>query len=705
MRKTRWALLPLLLVGCGNVGESSLAPLPPSTLTRNDGGIPGVRSDAARPIDGGGVPAEVQITILAPVDGAILKAASSPEVRAIVTAALPGDAGPLGDQIETVDYSLVRADDKNARALVSGPLFGPAANSEFATRTDLTTLETGLYVLAVTAVTRNGGVSVATVGVLVDAGPTLRIVSPKNGGTYKGSVAVQVQIDSALFAPTAEPIEATVGGSPIALTAAGADGLYEGLVLFEAYNPPLVDEQRLTVGARNSLGTRNQAEVKFVVDVRGPTFSDTTPLPGEVVGGVMRVRAKIEDPSGILGPSVIAVIADLANDVNFTLELRPEVGSPGYYSALFDTAKFPRCRVGSNDLCVVLPNLSFRASDILGNDSSMAYDFAVDHMPPIFDLDPPADMRLMKFDEEARQYVCSWAFDPLGNWSRPGDMPNQGCMAPQTFDLRALIEDDSNRGYDLKVGPIAGIDAATTSMYVLADTSQPLVVDTDGDTYCDAINPLLVPTTSPPVTSNQVLTVRLAPVPPTGSGDFTPDPTLNDPLVQVSYPYCNIGKDDKAPLPLCGAQTIPIALGYPTALDPQAAVWTIEPLTQGEPWCLGGQFDTLTNQIPDKRWACFAAAGADRNGNKGVSAPLRLWVVYTRDEYWLQAQTSGERVVDHLGATCPAPPVTAGPAPDCRGTYDPATKLVSNIPCNPRGFPNSRVRWQGSPAEGAAASN
>jgi hypothetical protein len=455
------------------------------------------------------------------------------------------------------------------------------------------------------------------------------------------------------------------------------------------------------VAARNSLGTRNQAEVKFVVDVQGPTFSDTTPLPGEVVGGVIRVRAKIEDISGILGPSVIAIIADRVNDASYTIELRPEADKLGYYSALFDTAKFPRCKVASADLCVVLPNLSFRASDTLGNDSFMAYDFAVDHMPPLFDLDPPADMRLMKFDTQERKLVCSWAFDPVGTWSEAGDMPNQGCMVPQIFDLRAMIEDDSNRGYDLKVGPIAGIDPATTSMYVLADTAQPLVVDTDGDTYCDAINPLLVPTTSPPVNSNQVMTVRLVPVPPTGSGDFTPDGSLEDPVVRNAYPGCNPGKDKEAPPPLCGAQTIPIALGYPTALDPQAAIWTIEPLTEGEPWCLGGQFDTFANQIPDKKWACFAAAGADNNGNRGVSAPMRFWVVHKRQEYELYAQTS-ERIVDATGPTCPAPPVEAGPAPECLGTYDAATKQVSAKPCNPRGFNRTRLRWQETAVEGTA---
>jgi hypothetical protein len=714
MRGIRWALLLVLLAGCGNVGGTSLNPLPPSTRQPTDGGfiIPTNRdapldqrrdAGAVVPgIDGGGVPAEVQIIILAPVGGTVLKAVSSPEVRAQVTASMPIDAGPLGDQINTVTYSLTPADAKDAKPLVTGPLFGPAANSEFATRTDLTTLPTGDYLLAVTAVTQNGGTAVSSIAVQVDAGPTIRIVSPKSGGAYKGSVAVQVQIDSSPFLPTFEPIEATVGGYPITLAASGTAGFYEGLIELESYTPPLVDEQKLTVAAINSQGTRNEASVKFIVDVYGPTFSDTLPAPGSVVGGVILVRAKLTDVSGILSPSVIAIIGDKANNVSFTLELNPEPGADGYYSALFDTAKLTPCKPAPDvSLCIVMPNLSFRASDTLGNDSYMAYDFAIDNHPPVFDLDPPP-IRLVTFDTTRRIDVCSWAFDPLGDYTRVGDMPDDNCVVAQAFDLRARIEDWGNRAEGLKVVPISGVDPATTSMYVLRDPTQPLVVDMDGDGVCDGINPLLVPTTTPPQTSNQVLTVRLLPVPPTGSGDFTKDPALRDPdepspgdpVVMVNYPYCNAGAEKEAPTRLCGAQSSSIALGYPTALDPQSSIWTIEPLTDGEPWCMGGQFDTYANQI-GPGWACFAAAGADMNGNKGVSAPLHLWIDYRYLEDGFPAF-----------GPCANPPAAAGAAPDCTGTYDPTTNQVSAAKkCTARHFGYYESRWQNAVTAAGAAAN
>src|SRR5262249_51660595 len=154
--------------------------------------------------------------------------------------------------------------------------------------------------------------------------------------------------------------------------------------------------------------------------------------------------------------------------------------------------------------------------DLLGNETTVSYEIAVDNMPPIADLDPP-NLRDIKNDEGWR---CSFEFDPLGVDQNSGDMPNDNCAVPQVFDLRARLEDDGNRATGLKVVPIAGVDPDNASVYVLDDTTQPLVVDTDGDGNCDAINPLLIPVTNPPTRPDEVLKVRLAPVPKAGNADF-----------------------------------------------------------------------------------------------------------------------------------------------------------------------------------------
>ena len=142
---------------------------------------------------------------------------------------------------------------------------------------------------------------------------------------------------------------------------------------------------------------------------------------------------------------------------------------------------------------------------MVGNETVVGYDFAVDNIAPVADLDPP-NLRDSQLDRVLR---CSHEFDPLGNNSFDGDMPNDRKMVPQVFDLRARIEDDGNRAAGLKLTPISLVDPHETSVYILDDETQPLIVDTDGDGSCDAINPLLIPTTQPPTQNNQVLKVRL----------------------------------------------------------------------------------------------------------------------------------------------------------------------------------------------------
>src|SRR5262249_26183917 len=161
----------------------------------------------------------------------------------------------------------------------------------------------------------------------------------------------------------------------------------------------------------------------------------------------------------------------------------------------------------------------FRASDVLGNESSVGYLLSLDNTPPLADLDPPRQVRLRKMSNS--EYFCSWAFDPLGTDAvndldrRSLDFTATQNGLPQLFDVRARVEDMGNSplsgGADLI--PISGIDQTRVQLLVLNDTSQPLVVDTNNDGVCDAINPLLTPTTKP-MSSKDALLINMAPVPP-----------------------------------------------------------------------------------------------------------------------------------------------------------------------------------------------
>jgi hypothetical protein len=423
--------------------------------------------------------------------------------------------------------------------------------------------------------------------------------------------------------------------------------------------PPLSGVQLLDVTESDGNAT---SEVKrtFTIDTTGPTFSKMFPAAGDIVGGVVPISATVSDESGVLASSVIAVIGDEAGNPVFTLNLT--LDPTGSYSTLFDTANLTGCQPSpATSLCIVYPTISFRAADLVGNQSVVGYDIAVDNIPPVADLDPP-QMRGRRLGVNG--YECSFAFDPLSLNRFVGDMPNDGCLVPQVFDLRARIEDDGNRAVGLKVVPIAGIDPDNTNIYVwhVVDPSDPnappLAVDTNGDGTCDAINPLLVPTSSPPTQSNQVLQIRLAGVPPAGSADFRPDSTL------PSGAPCGQGTATAPPKALCVSSQPTIAIGY---ADNDPAVWSVEPIDSDR--CLGNQFDALANNIPEG-WACIAVATADLAGSKSVSAPIRVYIQYN----------------DPSGF-CAAPPSSAGAPPNCTGTFDPTTNTAALGSCQARTFP------------------
>jgi len=389
-----------------------------------------------------------------------------------------------------------------------------------------------------------------------------------------------------------------------------------------------------------------------------------------VVGRVIEVRAHVSDGAGVVDSSVIALIGDQTTP-QFKLTLLPR--GAGIYSASFDTAQLTRCGLLSGGLprpgtyCIVYPTVSFRAADALGNETTVAYSFGVDNQPPLIDLDPPA----VRVSRRKSTLQCSWAFDPLGEHTIPGNMPDDDCAVGQVFQLRARAEDDVNGARYLQVAPLATIDPTRIDAYILNDTSQPLTVDSDGDGICDQINPKLVPTTSPPSTSREVLKIRLGAVSPQGAADFTPDPSL------ATETRCNAGDDLEIPQVLCRAEEPTIAISYGPTLP---AIWSLEPIEAGGLRCFGNQFDAYANHIggsasrgggsaPAPGWACIAVQATDRVGNTGVSAPLRVWIDY-----------DGQQV-------CPARSAgAASPPPDCTGRFNAQTGNVDGTRCTSRRF-------------------
>lgn len=477
----------------------------------------------------------VTVTIVSPTDG--MTESVSTDVNVMVTV---DDSG--SDFIDTSSVKMTLTAMGTTTALSSGQLVSTGGDA-YSGSISIGNLPSGSYTLTVTAKSSAGVVGQATRTLMIQGGPTLIVNSPVQGQSYSDSLTIEVLVD-----PGASPPTATLGGVVVVWSSTSPTSIpmydvYRATVWFgppptpagaQAF-PTLSGPQLLDVKESNGTSTSEVQRV-FVVDTVGPSITMTTPPPGAVVGGLVEISALITDESGVLDSSVFAIIGDEVGNPVFNLQLQPE-GS-GVYGVLFDTLNLTQCAPPpATSPCIVFPTISFRASDSVGNESSLGYDFSVDNVPPLSDLDPP-QLREMRLS--ATGYQCSFLFDPLSVNQDVGDMPNDGCMVPQVFDLRARVEDQGNRASGLKITPIAGIDPDNTSIYVLTDTEQPLVVDSDGDGNCDTINPVLVPTIGPLTQSDQVLKIRLAGVAPAGAADFRPDPTV---------PLADCGPGTDAPRP------------------------------------------------------------------------------------------------------------------------------------------------------------
>jgi hypothetical protein len=626
-----YRLLPALVVlaaGCGGKGVEG------TPFQQTDSGFPditahdtGSRSDTASDLgaagsggsDGGTSDGKldgtipgvtVAVSVDSPADNDIVPAAQRfvPQVTVVVTV----PSGAVSDNLDTVVAELwstagmAKKISSTSLTLTSKlGMVGAGTSYVYAeTPVDVSGLVSGAYELHLTATTLSGASGTAVRTFRADSGPTITIAKPAQGNSYKGSIAAQVTITDAIFAPISGVIMSV--GSHV-LTPSGPTGSpanqWTTLIDFNAYMPPLDSAQLFAVSATNANGTKTSASVRFVIDNQGPSITMTVPAVGTIIGSITTIAAVVTDPAGVLDSSVVAVVAH--GDETFTVPLDPDPMTAGRYSHQFDTRLF-----NIHDL---YPTVSFRASDLLGNQSSIGYTVALDNTPPLADLDPSTHLRVRV--KTAGIWTCSWEFDPLGS-----DAVDDGAKTAQLFDVRARVEDRGNTpvsgGADII--PISLVDPDRVELLVLDDTAQPLVVDSDGDGVCDKINPLLVPTTTP-MSSKDALLVNLIPIPSAGHSDMTSDLSiLGDPTLP-----CQPGTDAAHPDPLCYTTDLTMAIPYTTGADP--SIWTLAPVVPSGLQCVGNQFDAFANNLHDG-WACMAVRAGDKLGNVQVSRVLRVCV-------------------------------------------------------------------------------
>jgi hypothetical protein len=538
------------------------------------------------------------------------------------------------------------------------------------TPVNVSTLESGSYQLKIAVTTSSAVMAEAAVDFTIDAGPVIRIDAPVQNKFYRSSAPMDVTITDALFGPI-KPANVTISVAqqdvPHGAPSGPDQSQYSATIDFSSYDPPLSGEQILTVRASNGK-TESVVSRRFVADDTGPTITSTVPDVGALIGRVINISAQVTDQAGVSESSVVAVVAH--GDMMFEIPLQLSMATPDTYQALFDTSRLPRS--------ALFPSISFRASDKLDNKSSIGYLLSLDNTPPLVDLDPPLFTLIRK---KVDTYECSWPFDPLGSTlGGPGgfvDAVSDLDTVPQLFEVRARIEDQGNDplfgGADLI--PIADIDDSRVQLLVLNDTSQALVVDTDKDGLCDAINPLLAPSTTPvadppanPASATHALLINMVPITPSGTGDYFKSP------MPPGGPCSATGTDESSPNPIC--DTTPMTVVIPSD-HATPAIYTLPPVKADRLQCVGRQFDTLGNFIKDG-WICLAVAVWDKLGNGQVSRPIRVCV---------DKDGSGTE----CGVGSPLPP-------DCTGTLiesKPVPKVDATKPCLPwrtyDGYANYRL--------------
>jgi hypothetical protein len=342
-----------------------------------------------------------------------------------------------------------------------------------------------------------------------------------------------------------------------------------------------------------------------------------------MIGRVITLKANVADPAGVLESSVVAVVAH--GDSRFQVTL--EKGKDNVFQKQFDTTQLP--------IHAIFPTISFRAQDVLGNQSTIAYDVSLDNTPPLLDLDPPDNVRLLKRVDE--RIICSWPFDPVGP-----DAIDDGATVKQLFDIRARIEDQGNTPLTGSADfiPVGGVDPKTVGVLILDDISNPLVVDTSDppDGICDAINPELVPSTTPKSSKDAQYVGMVSLAPYQGSGDYS----------RQNGVACT--GDEKVPEPFCGTtydvlkrRYFQYTLGYAGDLP---SIWTVAPVVSDGLQCAGRQFDA-SNNLKDG-WACVAVVAGDTLGNKQVSRPIRVCVDATPNSTACSPSTLGAVEVTNI---------------------------------------------------------
>jgi hypothetical protein len=439
-----------------------------------------------------------------------------------------------------------------------------------------------------------------------DAGPNITFTNlnadsiVQRGTDRSIDLAVQFKVEAAPLSAgdTAADVAAVtlnLSGIDIVMPVS-PDGTYKKEVdFYDLFNKMPIDSVTIAVTASNKRGTPPVAAKKQLivkVDGAGPDITVTSPalingVAAPIVGGTVRMDMTITDALSGVGQGadkVYAIIPYAGVEKNYAVT----AGDKGTYFFTFEAGEFK----GVGTIYAQI-----HAFDKAGNKSVADFTMHLDTVAPYLSLDPRNVRECV-----STANTCSASFDPLGL------APGEGQVVDKAAHFRALIWE---RGISVPGGEqwIAGVRDETVAFYAQQDPETPLLIDTDKDGYCDAINNASVLGAKVPFVT------KLNPVQIGGGLPISPGSLTDDPAAPVGFLALT-----SPPTPKCAQSDMTYALSHLMPGTPPV-IYASETASL----CTG-----VAIVLPSRGgWTCVAAAARDRagaTGNLGISTPLHVCV-------------------------------------------------------------------------------
>lgn len=460
---------------------------------------------------------------------------------------------------------------------------------------------------ATDAAATNPQQSSAIVETFYDAGPLITFTNLNEmsvvarGSDTKTDLTIQFQVAAAPLAAgdtAAEVAEVKllINEREVALDPPGVDGYAKPLDIATFFESAPIDSFTIAVTARNGRAGAVVVKKQLIVrvDGEGPKIVVKSPARDSIVGGTVKVEMDITDALAGIALGAERLFALILYDKDGQDETKhytiSATDTQNVYGFTFEASAFSNTR----DIVAQI-----HAFDKVGNESLATLPMRLDTMPPYVDLVPPDFIDV----SGTNPVLCSAPYAPIGASPRDGE------VVLQLARFRALVWERAIRLSGATEVFFSGVRGESVRFYAQDDPTVPLLIDTNSDGVCDAIN------------DSQVLGDRApfaTPFDPVAPGGSLPAPGTDYP------PFCSAAPPPSTPPPArCDGSEMAYVTKHTASSTTPIPVVYARAVTASGVGCTGVSFDMSGHA----GWSCVAAAARDNTGgqgNLGVSKPIRV---------------------------------------------------------------------------------